>query len=316
MIALALWAALGGAAPSRAEPATSSLDRGWLASPLGTPQKARRVDVTRVVQGGPGLVALGAAGATPTGQAMLWTSADGQSWQPVSLSANVFPRRIHVFNLAAGPHGMVLLGQNQGPPEPPIPVLWYSTDGTQWRRSTYTGIEFPVFLAGVTRGGPGFVAVGSEQVLRPDGEATNQQRGVVLASADGRSWRRIQDRHGIFKHVQLTDVTAGGRGLVAVGTYLGAYVPGSPSSQQGYGVIYTSRDGVRWPRVPAHLVAPGGGPTRAGRIAAGVAGVVALGRSGEPTAGPAGLTLLPSVCARPNRRRLPAIGGIVAMRPR
>ena len=90
----------------------------------------------------------------------------------------------------------------------------------------------------VTAGGPGLVAVGSDN---PGGD----RDGAVWTSPDGFNWSRVPHDEVIFggeSSQAMDSVTAGGPGLVAVG------FDHRPSAQDG--AAWTSSDGITWSRVP------------------------------------------------------------------
>jgi len=117
---------------------------------------------------------------------------------------------------------MLLLG-SRSDPEYGIgePALWRSTDGQHWDQvlAPASGSR----ISAVTAGGPGFVAVGSDE-----------QRTNVWTSTDGRSWSAVDDPTGI--PVSLWKVAAVRDGLIAFGR----------SMQSDSMSIWTSPDGRAW----------------------------------------------------------------------
>ena len=109
-------------------------------------------------------------------------------------------------------------------------------DGLEWERVAHDPEVFGgtdgrlIVLQSVTAGGPGLVAVGSE-----DGSA------AVWTSTDGTAWQRLGDDGSIFGSSgfgRITDVTVGVPGLVAVG------------AEDQSGAVWTSTDGTDWSRGP------------------------------------------------------------------
>ena len=123
----------------------------------------------------------------------------------------------------------------------------------------------------VTVGGPGLVAVGSD-----DGDA------VVWTSVDGRSWSRVPHDEAVFGGEgtqRMFSVTAvSGVGLVAVGSADSDSKP--DDSTGGDAAVWTSVDGITWSRVP-HDEAIFGGESRKEigmwSVTAGGPGLVAVG---------------------------------------
>jgi hypothetical protein len=105
-------------------------------------------------------------------------------------------------------------------------VVWTSVDGITWSRvprdDSVFGGPGDQEPASVTVGGPGLVAVGMEGYCECSvSDSANGYVPVVWTSADGITWSRVPYDEAVFgDHFQLTvtSVTAGGPGLVAVGT--------------------------------------------------------------------------------------------------
>jgi hypothetical protein len=126
-----------------------------------------------------------------------------------------------------------------------VAVVWTSADGLAWSRVPHDEAVFGLILGdgnamtGVTVGGPGFVAVGSDG-LNSD-NPTGRARAVVWTSVDGLSWTRVPHDEAVFGgegDQGMFDVTVGGPGLVAVG-----------EDDQG-APVWTSEDGITWSRIP------------------------------------------------------------------
>lgn len=101
---------------------------------------------------------------------------------------------------------------------------------------------------------------------------TSRQHAAVWMSLDGLSWDRLLYSPDLAADSSsLGDVVVGGPGLVAVGS-VGAEDGGSDAA------VWTSRDGLRWSRIP-HDAAVFGGTGNEGikAVAAGSDGLVAVG---------------------------------------
>jgi hypothetical protein len=133
-------------------------------------------------------------------------------------------------------------------------AVWTSVDGITWSRVPDETISPEGFMWGVTAGGPGLVAVGS------DGP-----NAAVWTSADGITWSQIPHDESIFGGpgdllMSMNSVTTSGEGLVAVGVGDPGSLSGPAGSkrqQPGTGplwsasaAVWTSDDGVTWSRVP------------------------------------------------------------------
>jgi hypothetical protein len=121
------------------------------------------------------------------------------------------------------------------------------------------------WIKNVTAGGPGLVAVG----------AVEEEVTAVWTSPDGLTWSRVPHDPAVFggegNQLSMNSVTAGGRGLVAVGEEEsgGGWV---------YAAVWTSVDGITWSRVPHSDAAFGeSGVQSMSAVAAGPSGLVAVG---------------------------------------
>jgi hypothetical protein len=111
-------------------------------------------------------------------------------------------------------------------------VVFLSNDGTQWTQAVPQARALPS-LGAVAAWRNGFVAFA-------DSGST-----MVWTSRDGRAWTPVQLTPRAFADAAVTDVVAGGPGLVAVGARLD---PGETDEPVG-GLVWTSRDGATWTRV-------------------------------------------------------------------
>ena len=216
-----------------------------------------------VTAGGPGLVAVGGAGSN----AAVWTSADGITWSRVPHNEAVFGGRASktMWSVTVGGPGLVAVGDS-GPHNDLSAAVWTSLDGITWSRVPHNEEVFGGgSMSSVAVGGPGLVAVGF------DGDPeTAIHNAVVWTSPDGITWSRVPHNEAIFggeTGVWMSSVTAGGPGLVAVGSDA---------------AVWTSADGITWSRVP-HNEAVFGDAGMSSVIAAGP-GLVAVGGDGSDAA--------------------------------
>ncbi len=195
-------------------------------------------EMISVTAGGPGLVAFGEDSGSGRNYA-LWTSVDGLSWSRVPQDEAVFAGGGPNDVIAAGP-GLVAVGEIES-----AAAVWTSRDGFNWSRVPHDEAVFGLTLGdgngmtGVTVGGPGLVAVGSDG-LNSDAP-TGRAHAVVWTSIDGLTWSRVPHDEAVFGgqgDQGMFDVTVGGPGLVAVG-------------ENDHGApVWTSTDGVVWSQVP------------------------------------------------------------------
>ena len=139
-----------------------------------------------VVHGPAGFVALGWNTESPASlirPVMEWTSKDGQDWTRLN---ELLPIKGDWAYLTATPSGFLLSGtpiSNGAPTEVPI---WYSTDGTNWQRSTTTdnSAKELVSMISATAGSKGFML---GVCTKGDGMVT-----LLMQSRDyGQSWSTV-----------------------------------------------------------------------------------------------------------------------------
>ena len=125
--------------------------------------------------------------------------------------------------------------------------VWTSKDGLSWTREPASSALANAAMAGVVKGGPGYVAAGSA----PDKAATTEGpvHAVVWTSADGHTWTRVKDAP-VFHAPADTDQSFGasisgiatdGNRIVAVGT-----VPSQDDVSSA--LAWWSDDGRTWQR--------------------------------------------------------------------
>jgi hypothetical protein len=266
-----------------------------------------------IASGGPGLVAAGGEFGysdelgfwTPEdiqpllerggdGDAVVWTSLDGTSWNRVPHDEAVFggDGSQHIFSVTAGGPGLVAVGFDgtldnvEG-----NAAVWTSPDGFTWSRvphneAVFGGEDWQVMF-GVTAGGPGLVAVGLDGTfgVASRGEAD----AAVWTSPDGFTWTRVPHDESVFGGVEeqhMLSVTAGGPGLVAVGS--DGHLDAEDDLMDPFAndaAVWTSTNGFAWTRV-AHdeAVFGGDGGQRMLSVTVGGPGLVAVGsEDGDPT---------------------------------
>ena len=119
-----------------------------------------------VTAGGPGLVAVGEAGARDA--VAVWTSADATSWQRVPHDPAVFGGggEQDMTAVTTGGPGLVAVGY-EGETGASSAAVWTSEDGLSWHRIVHDPAVFGASgrqaMRTVTVGGPGLVAVGHDR---------------------------------------------------------------------------------------------------------------------------------------------------------
>lgn len=238
----------------------SAMDGGavFLDSPDGLtwhlqPELGATASVRGLATGPNGVIAVGADGPS----ARSWTSLDGLHWTAAPAASALDPKGDDNLVMSAAvpiDTGWLAVGTEEGrcvdvcEASVVKAVVWTSTDGRHWARQPDATSFAHASMAGVVRGGPGFVAVG----LAPDhpgSQADPGLHGVVWTSTDDRRWSRVADA-AVFHAPSGTDqqfgasmmsVAAGGDRIVAVGTV-------GSQGDVGSALAWWSSDGRTWVR--------------------------------------------------------------------
>lgn len=177
-----------------------------------------------------------------------------------------------------GGPGLLVVGGSEANGEADAAV-WFSKDGLDWSRAPdekniFGGIGIQLINA-VTKGGPGYVAVGQDDPEGSPAEGWVDSDAAVWVSADGKIWTRVPHDEAVFGgpgSQRMMSVTMGGPGLVAVGSEY------KDSSGWPDVAVWVSADGYTWVRVPDEnkvFSEPGG--QEALSVTASKSGVVAVG---------------------------------------
>ena len=185
-------------------------------------------EITDVIAGGPGFVAVGSAESTAAdgmtrGWSGVWTSVDGTIWARVPDSP-AFADAVIQRVVTGGP-GLVGIGYAVDATGVFVPVTWSSRDGLSWTKepapadpNPWTIVEGPLqgrIMTGVAATPNGFVAVGLEFGLN----SRNLHRAAVWTSADGRSWARVPN-DAVFDGGQDSSARFGMRTVYLIGNRL------------------------------------------------------------------------------------------------
>ncbi|WP_271222791.1 hypothetical protein [Streptosporangium carneum] len=191
-------------------------------------------DTARVAAGGGRFVAVGAV----SGDAGVWTSADGESWKaggPAEVLGG--SRRQALSDVAQSKRGWLAVGSTMTDASSTGPLLVTSSDGRTWRKVPIQGPLAPAaehdFLAphAVTAGPSGYVMAGEDR--GPSGAVP-----VLWFSSDLKRYTRAVRLPAGGGGVRLHDVSATSSGYVAVG--------GMGTAARETGVVWVSADGVNW----------------------------------------------------------------------
>jgi hypothetical protein len=196
----------------------------------------------------------------------VWTSFDGIAWTRVLESDTQLTEGIEL--VAAGESGLVAAGTAAGGPGPVgQPRAWTSPDGLSWTVHE----DVPQFSA-IAATGPGFVAVGTEELVENacNAGAVGDCRAAVWTSVDGITWTRVPHDDAIFgagaDKQMMGDVTALDSGVLAVGTS-----------------VWYSPDGTIWSQIYHDPALAGEHDDRMDGVAVGESAVVAWHSAGTPT---------------------------------
>jgi hypothetical protein len=245
--------------PNPTEPTPPGLLMNW---EVVSPDSFANSRLLSVVPGGPGLVAVGGASDGYYGDAAVWVSSDGRGWTRIPDGANVFSGEGEgpedgdqwMADITAWRDGFVAVGSDgRGQNAEYDAAVWLSADGVTWTRvpdQDAFGGPSVQWMKAVTAGGPGLVAVGEDDATYGD------PRPAVWLSEDGLTWDRLDPAaiQGVADDppggarctgaaAVMNDVTAGGPGLIAVGTVEGGACPYSLPA------VWVSSDGSTWDQI-------------------------------------------------------------------
>jgi hypothetical protein len=169
-----------------------------------------------------------------------------------------------MFAVAAGGPGFVAVGGGCCPDQA---AVWTSVDGRRWARVPSSPTFDNASVRRLVRWHQGLLAIGCEAFTECAGT-------LLMASTDGLTWNRIPA--GAFRDALISDVAAGGPGLIAVGFRCppGSGVAGECDARPA---VWASVDGVSWSDVPLDDAAS----SYLGAVASGAAGLVAFGEESE-----------------------------------
>ena len=243
----------------------------------------------------------GGAWVAPPGQAFV--SMPDQPGLEMGLDSGPSGPEKGIFDVAAGPAGLIAIGYDYNPPRSACavapclsgPAVWRSTDGQTWERVHVdlgpTAVDtFVDPIAAIAAGPDGYVMVGHAVDYAAAGPSL-PARATAWTSRDGVAWTRASDSDDMdvgpcFDTGETPDcggmnaVVATGSGFAAVGE-VRTGIDGQPPQP----AAWTSTDGVTWAR--AAISGPGGEETvNSGGFLSSVAaadfGLVAVGTDCQP----------------------------------
>jgi len=232
--------------------------------------------VEAVASAPPGLLAVGSEYNGADNDAVVWSSPDGVAWSRVPDPGGVFggPGWQGMHAATAGGPGWVAVGHDDSG-EDWNAAVWTSPDGLAWTRVPHDealfGGQNDQEMFGVAAAGPGLVAVG-----------VDDESPAAWVSADGLVWQKVpSDRFSSSPEFAdadkvLRSVTAGGPGLVAVGS-IGFYSEATDGDDLD-AAVWVSSDGLTWVLVSEDAATFGGpGTQEMSAVTAGGSGFAAVG---------------------------------------
>ncbi len=208
---------------------------------LGAGDEANQYLIHSVINGGPGLIAVGEVRPSSDqwwliapGDAAVWLSEDGRTWERVPDPDGVFTGGLMIDDIAATSSGYVAIGAAEESGFANAAV-WLSADGHSWSR-----VDSPNFVEAnmnaVAVGDPGIVAVGG---------------GFIWFSPDGRTWSQVETPRaaGLLRDVAFADW-----GFVAVGARSHEYfdIDSGEYLQAVRPHAWISANGLDWERIELH----------------------------------------------------------------
>ncbi len=124
-----------------------------------------------ITVGGPGLVAVGVDHMDYPEYGVVWVSSDGHSWDRINIDEATY-----FTGVVAGPSGVVAFGRLGMDA-----AMWHSPDGYEWTNVFIADTETWYEAMDVFVGGPGWVAVETDDTPR------------AFVSEDGVTWMQVED---------------------------------------------------------------------------------------------------------------------------
>lgn len=226
----------------------------------GLPTNWTRIDALRDAQ-------INAAASSPSGVVAvgsgIWFSRDAQTWtqvlDPAEVGASAAVQPGSVWDVTPSGRGFVAAGQATDPASgQAVAAIWSSPDGQRWARVRDPDLEPPTppipptnsspirgSIDAVTRGSPGFVAVGRvfAGTFRGRTLGTAPYEPAVWTSRNGSAWKRVDVTNAVGKGPsswKLSDVFEFDGSIFAT------------AAVDNVTVVLESSNGASWRRVSTH----------------------------------------------------------------
>jgi hypothetical protein len=166
--------------------------------------------ISYVVTGPAGFVAVGHRGSLNNDSLLVWFSADGEHWAQAS-GVNQTVGNEQVVSTADG-YSILAADETSG-----AKVLYESHDGHVWTRSRVTGLGEMDLVVAMARIGSRLIAIGA---------AADTTQAMWVSDDAGHAWQPVAIAAPIAKHTTLTSILVSGHDIF-VG---GGYFPTNPIS--------------------------------------------------------------------------------------
>ncbi len=213
-----------------------------------------------------------------------WTAAQGRSWvraedQPglaVGLESPTSGPEKGIFDVAAGPAGIVAIGHQYAGVGPGI---WRSTDGQRWERVSIGSNVVDDFFVAIAAYPKGYVIVG-----RAVDYGALTAHAAAWISPDGLTWTRVTDTAAMDVGPCLDTLEEPDCGGMRAITWTGSSFVAVGEAREDFGKVsrpaaWTSQDGQVWTRTDTGLDFGG----RLSGVTGGGPGLVAVGTICQPT---------------------------------
>jgi hypothetical protein len=214
-------------------------------APLADRRPFARSRLTNIVNGGPGLVAMGYVPATAdqASRPVIWTSADGEAWNRIDAGLPFVEAQQQISIGGSGSHLIVWSLGDDG-----VTRLWTSMDGVTWEAMPDLPVPAYDSVSGIDWLGDRLIAFGAREVAEPgislpcrkDQVLANQCHQAAMIMLGGPDWAMLPES-AIPDGTSIVGMVANQSGLLAFGA-----APEGPA-------IWSSADGHVWNRLSLSL---------------------------------------------------------------
>jgi hypothetical protein len=178
-------------------------------------------EISQVVSGPTGFLAIGHGSGEKDGQMRVWSSPDGKRW--------TVGRGLDVHDVDGGEGFATATGYSILASEgiSGAKVLFESSDGRRWTRTSVAGLTNLDAVGLVARSGSRVIAIGDAHSAGPNGYT----QAVWVSDDAGHAWARVEMPSSIAQHTALSVIAASGHDIfVGGGLYPETPVAAKPAS--------------------------------------------------------------------------------------